>query len=162
MADLQTPLPIRLAQTMGLTTAGLLAGANISFSLIALPRILESPTPLLIQQWKNMFESGKFFMPPIALLSSSMLFYLASQARSPKSVLSEDRFWGYVAAGVLALSIVPYTLLFMNGTNSRLLVGEKEVESTVRELVRKWGRLNLGRSVLLVGSLGVGAWSVVN
>ncbi|TVY14581.1 Anthrone oxygenase [Lachnellula arida] len=123
MADLvQTQLPIRLAQTMGLTTAGLLAGASFSFSLVALPRILESPTPLLLQQWKNLYTSGKSFMPPLALLSSSLFFYLASQARS-RSPSSADRFWGYVAAGVLALSIVPYTLVFMSGTNARLLGG---------------------------------------
>ncbi|TVY49368.1 hypothetical protein LCER1_G007911, partial [Lachnellula cervina] len=124
MSDLlQTPLPIRLAQTLGLTAAGLLAGSSISFSLVALPRILESPTPLLIQQWKNLFNAGKLWMPPFALLSSSLLFYLASQARSrsPSSAsVAPDRFWGYVGAGVLALSIVPYTVLFMSGTNARL------------------------------------------
>ncbi|TVY46341.1 Noranthrone monooxygenase, partial [Lachnellula occidentalis] len=130
MANMQTPLPIRLAQTLGLTTAGLLAGANISFSLIALPRILESPTPLLIQQWKHLFTSGRATLPPMALLSSSLFFYLASQARSssskPTSALPEESFWGYVAAGVLALSIVPYTMVFMSPTNERLLVGERE------------------------------------
>ena len=93
-------------------------------------------------------------MPPLAILSSSIFFYLASQSRSS---LAENRFWGYIAAGVLALCIVPYTMIFMGSTNGRLLAREGG-----HDLVRRWATLNLGRSVVLVGSAVVGGWSVVN
>jgi hypothetical protein len=107
-------------------------------------------------------------MPPLAILSSSIFFYLASQSKS-----TQNQRRGYIAAGVLGLLIVPYTVIFMNGTNGRLLEMEGDIRGvgvmedvglgkSAHELADWWAVLNLGRSVFLVGSLVVGAWSVVN
>lgn len=67
----------------------------------------------------------------------------------------------YGLAALLTIGIVPWTLLFMNATNQKLLVkaeenvGAKDVvkDEEVGDLLRKWTTLNGVRSVLpLLGS----------
>lgn len=83
----------------------------------------------------------------------------------------------YIAAGLLAGTQVPYTILFMRGTNNRLMTKELEVRSlgpgekitevglmkgeSAHELVDWWAMLNLGRSAFLVSGLVVATWTVV-
>jgi hypothetical protein len=76
----------------------------------------------------------------------------------------------------LVVGIVPYTLLFMNGTNNKLLEKAKEVEvlakgdeyveskgdGSAHQLVDWWGLLNLGRGVMLAVGGVLGVWTVVN
>jgi len=69
--------------------------------------------------------------------------------------------------------IVPYTVVFMRGTNLRLLEMEGDIRGvhvledvglgkSAHQLVDWWAVLNLGRSLVLVASTVIGAWSVVN
>jgi len=163
-------LPIRLAQTVGITASSILGGYVASASFTLVPRLLESPTPLMLKQWGNAYDVGKKNAPPLAALSAVCYFYLAYT--SPKS-----KFYGYLIAGALSVSIVPYTLAVMLPTNKKLLakvddmkmlgIKDEVVEvglgnETAHKLVDYWGVLNLGRAVLLiVGSL-VGTWTALN
>ncbi|CAG8972555.1 hypothetical protein HYALB_00011405 [Hymenoscyphus albidus] len=176
MAD-QT-FPIRLAQTLGLTTQGIVAGLSLSYSIIAVPRLLESPTPLMLKQWAAMYNTGKLFMPPLSLLSASTFFYLASQFRNVPSALAAQKYWMFIAAGFLAGAQVPYTVLLMKGTNGSLMQKEKEVRNlksgdkiveiglgekeSAHELVDWWAVLNLGRCAFLTAGFVVATWNVVN
>lgn len=63
-----------------------------------------------------------------------------------------------MAGAVLTVAIVPYTMVFMGGTNEVLhrvaggLVNATQSETAT--LVRRWGALNIGRSFLpLIGAL---------
>lgn len=74
--------------------------------------------------------------------------------------------------------MVPYTVVFMKGTNDKLLMKEEETRGlnmmgeveekgvkkgeSAHELVDWWGVLNLGRSAFLIAGAVVGAWTVVN
>merc|ERR1711939_611610 len=164
----ETPLPIRLAQTLGITSSLILSGMTLSTSLTTVPRLLESPPTLLLQQWGHMYDRGRKTGPPIALLSSTTFFYLAYKAHvSPLSSfpLSSSSTSPYILAGLLSISIIPYTFAILMPTNKQLLrkvevLGEDEVEMreaerSAHQLVDWWGVLNLGRGVLLVGN-GVG------
>merc|ERR1712000_541897 len=62
----ETPLPIRLAQTLGITSSLILSGMTLSTSLTTVPRLLESPPTLLLQQWGHMYDRGRKTGPPIA------------------------------------------------------------------------------------------------
>lgn len=60
-------------------------------------------------------------------MSASTFFYLASKVSSGSLGPATDaKFWGYVTAGVLNVAMVPYTVLFMKGTNDKLLGKEEE------------------------------------
>ena len=163
-------LPIRLAQTIGITTSSILGGYVASASFALVPRLLESPTPLMLKQWGNAYNTGKKNAPPFAALSAACYFYLAYTSPKPK-------LYGYLIAGALSVGIMPYTLAVMLPTNKKLLakvdntktlgIKDEVVEvglgnETAHKLVDYWGVLNLGRVVLLVVGSLVGTWTALN
>ncbi|ESZ99609.1 hypothetical protein SBOR_0020 [Sclerotinia borealis F-4128] len=113
MTDIE--LPIRLAQCIGITASSALAGASLSISFIAVPRLLESPPHLLLKQWNNLFQQGKAFFPIASLVPAGSFFFLAYKQTSKLKLKL------FAAAGALAVGIIPYTLLCMMSTNTKLL-----------------------------------------
>jgi len=167
-------LPIRLAQTIGITTSSILGGFVASASFQLVPRLLESPTPLLLKQWGNAYNIGKKNAPPFAALSAACYFYLAYTLPSHAE---KSKLYGYLVAGALTVGIAPYTLLVMMGTNKKLLAKVDETKTlgvkdevvdvglgneTAHKLVDYWGLLNVGRAVLLVVGSLVGTWTALN
>ncbi|KAH8666003.1 hypothetical protein BGZ60DRAFT_410376 [Tricladium varicosporioides] len=170
------PLPLRLAQTLGLTTTAIFSGVSIALSTILVPRILESPAPLLVRQWGNMFARMKIVAPGVMLVSASAFTY--ASLILPASLTKHKTPYLIIAA--LNTAMLPYTIIFMSSTNNKLLaleerekVGELELDKdgearvaitseTAHSLVDWWGMLNLGRSVLCVAGTIVGVWTVVN
>ncbi|EKD15970.1 uncharacterized protein L3040_003405 [Drepanopeziza brunnea f. sp. 'multigermtubi'] len=161
------PLPIRLAQTLGITTSLVLAGTSLSTSTTTIPRLLESPPALLLQQWRHMYAAGRATAPPVAAVAALSYFFLAYRARSGAGAGAGAGM--YVAAGLLSVGIVPYTFAVMMRTNRRLLgraaeLGvevEGEGEESAHQLVDRWGVLNLGRAAMLLASGLLGVWGVV-
>ena len=118
-----------------------------------------------------MFDRGKLLNPASALVSSLSYAYLAYRLYG---TLNHPKAEMYGLSALVPLAIVPYTILAMMGTNRKLFgkcdemagleagakvteVGLKRGES-VKELVDKWGMLNLGRGVFpLVGAV-LGLW----
>ncbi|KAJ8059194.1 hypothetical protein OCU04_012165 [Sclerotinia nivalis] len=113
MTDVQ--LPIRLAQCVGITASSAIAGASLSISFIAVPRLLESPPHLLLKQWNNLFQQGKAFFPFASMIPAASFFFLAYK-QTDKLKLKM-----FATAGALAVGIMPYTILFMMHTNKKLL-----------------------------------------
>jgi hypothetical protein len=171
-----TPLPIRIAQTIGITISSAVSGASLSLSFFVVPRLLEAPTPLLLKQWNSSFDLGKKSIVPLAGVSAASYFYLAYELHSRLSA-SSSKWKMYLLAGLLSVAIVPYTLGIMMSTNKKLLAKVEETKAlsfkdevveaglgdeTAHKLVDKWGMLNLGRGALLVLSGVVGAWTALN
>jgi hypothetical protein len=78
---------VRIAQAIGLTTLSAVAGANFALSAFLVPRILESPTPLLLRQWKHSFEAGKKGLLPLISIGATSFFYLSYQAHIAPNVI---------------------------------------------------------------------------
>jgi hypothetical protein len=173
MATLTTPTPttLRLAQGTTLLLSSLTAGTSLSLSYFLIPRLLESPTPVMLTQWARTYARGAAVMPAAAVLSAAGMFWLSLVTR-------EERARGYLAAGLLTVGIVPYTILVMTGTNKTLkgLEGEMGIESaaaaagkevgveaerSAKGLVDWWGVLNLGRAGLLIAGVGCGLWATI-
>lgn len=166
----------RIVQSVGISTSLILAGSSAGFSVYLVPRLLESPTPLLLRQWDNAYEQGKRSIPSIAiipLLSYAYLAYSEHTAAFP----STRKAKAYAAAALLTTSIVPYTLLCMRSINGKLKKKKAETSSlkttdevveaglgneTAHALLDHWGVLNLGRSVLLAASGVLGVWTALN
>ena len=49
----ETPTSIRAAQAAAIFLSAFSAGTNLSLSYFVVPRLLESPTPLMLQQWRR-------------------------------------------------------------------------------------------------------------
>ncbi|AEO53320.1 hypothetical protein MYCTH_2294471 [Thermothelomyces thermophilus ATCC 42464] len=177
MANTQDTAPCRLAQATALLLGTLSAGANLTLSAFLVPRLLESPTPLMLRQWVRTYRRGAATVPFAAGLAAAaytyLYYYLGTRGGGAASASALLRARAYLAAGALTIGIVPYTLAVMAGTNSELkrmerAVGEvagadaaevpageeEEVvvveEESAKRLVDWWGVLNLGRGVLLL------------
>ena len=111
--------------------------------------------------------------PPFGSLAAAAYFYLAYTLPSHAD---KSKFYGYIAAGLLSIGIVPYTLIFLMPTNTKLLKKTEETKSlgkseevvevglgeeTAHKLVDWWGVLNLGRGVMLTASGLIGAWTAL-
>jgi hypothetical protein len=180
MSLLLPPAPHRLLQTLGLTTTSILAGLSLSISVFLVPALLQSPTPLLLSQWRRAYHAGARTMAPLALLASSIHIYLAYSSYS-HFALSElvwsplkHQWRGYLAAAALAGGIVPYTLLLMRGTNNALMGAAQRADAegakwpdvgvqaaTARQLLDDWATLNLGRALMLSAAALVGTWTAL-
>ncbi|ELR04378.1 hypothetical protein VC83_06587 [Pseudogymnoascus destructans] len=161
-----TPNSARVLQTVGLTTTAILAGASASFSIYTVPRLLESPTPLLLKQFKHMFAAGHDTVPAGTVVAVTSLLYLAYDSRAAGS----PAWRGYATAAALALGIIPYTLIVMMGTNKVLLdeavaeVAAEKVETkaaSVKQLLDQWATMNLGRSVLMASAAVTATWTAL-
>lgn len=134
-----------------------------------------------------MFQAGKRQGPPFAAVSAAAYWYLGYRSYLSSTTLvnsgassAPGKMWGYITAGALVLGIVPYTLLFIQGTNEKLLrkvkemrevrrlvkeevseVEAKEGNQSAHALVDTWGLLNLGRGLLVVASGVLGTWTVL-
>ncbi|KIN09011.1 hypothetical protein OIDMADRAFT_141184 [Oidiodendron maius Zn] len=167
------PISFRIAQAVGITGAAWLSGNIASLSLISVPALIQSgskdsvPSPVLAQQWKYNFEKGKSQNPPIAAASASAFSYLAWSVRSGsrlRSIVPKNSIQLYTTAAILTLGIVPYTLLAMQSTNSKLIakseawkgvaISGTSEDAEFIELVEKWTFLNGVRSSLpLAGAI---------
>ena len=73
---------------------------------------------------------------------------------------------GYAAAAASVVSIVPFTLLVMKGTNTALHKAAKDrVHSTDADVSRRldtWTYLNLGRAFLPLAGAVIGVYTFLN
>jgi len=162
---------VRTSQVVGITASTLLAGSAFTMSLITVPLILASPTPILLQQWRTLFTTGSKIAPPLAIFTFVNFSYLAYVSRSDQGQTHPSRSsWrGYGFAAISAVAIVPFTLLFMKGVNDQLMVASGEGVGKaalsavdVTGLVERWGMLNSIRSVLPLLGAVVGLWTALN
>lgn len=152
------------------------AGLNLGLSFFVVPRLLESPTPLMLRQWGRMFAVTSRFFPPAmmvpGLAQAALACYTVATTLGPQ----KGAVCNAVAA-LVALSVMPWTLGLLAPINDKLLrkideaqsLGAKEVEErearveveeqeeTAHALVDRWALLNLyrGGAVLVSGCLGL-------
>jgi hypothetical protein len=167
-----SPTPIRIAQVLGITGTAALAGVSFAISGLVIPRILESPTPLLLRQWQHLYDTAKMTVPPLAVVCASSLLYVAYDAHQRTATVVPHQWKAYVASALLALGIVPYTLLVIMPINKRLWRKVKETrhlaatdtvveavgDETAHALVDKWAAVNVGRATLLGAAAITAAW----
>jgi hypothetical protein len=138
-------------------------GTIAALSTFAIPGLLAVSVPpqMLASQWRVTFEIGKAAMPKFAIASLIGYAYAAFDAYQ-----GGEEWTAFTVAGVLTAAIVPFTLIFMDATNTALIgiaTGKTTTlsEEAVRGLVLKWKGLNFTRSLLpLAGSL-VGFWRLL-
>ncbi|KAN0117714.1 protein of unknown function (DUF1772) domain containing protein [Hyaloscypha variabilis] len=179
-----TPLPIRLAQTVGITSSLFFGGLAAGMSFFTIPRLLESPTPLMLRQWRKMYIAGKHVAIPCAFLSSLSYFYLSYSSFSSTNPFAGGGGFGnrvgvaYATAGILSVGIIPVTFAVLMPTNHKLERKEEETralgkndevveigikrEETAKVLIDRWGVLNLWRAGMLFTASLVGIWTSIS
>jgi len=161
----EVPAVVRLAQVVGITTSATLAGLQFGLSFFTVPALMKSPAHLLARQWAHIYNLGARSAAPLTLVPLSIFSYLAYRAHRNTGNASL-----YIAAALLAPSIIPYTIFVMSDTNDALYkkaneASEQSKEVQVRrddsthQLVDRWASLNVVRGMLTLASAMVGAWA---
>ena len=134
-----TPAGIRIAQTVGITSAGFVAGnptcspnelhacgladallylgGTFCISYYHIPSLLLAPNPLIVRQWRESFDVGKIAHPAIALVSMIAYGYLAYQM---KGTLDQHKAELYGICVVSSSMIWPWTIIVMMPTIKKL------------------------------------------
>ena len=135
----------------------------MSLSLMAVPVLLDTTTQsaLLFRQWVRMYHYGHQALPTLAV--STFALYLYTAFRRTRSKTQQP--WGiFVTAGVVTLSMLPFTWIFMLATNNELFRLERVARSDpqvmgideAKGLVRHWSRLHFMRSLLPLAGAVIG------
>ncbi|KAL1888488.1 hypothetical protein Sste5346_009532 [Sporothrix stenoceras] len=172
---------VRGAQAASIFISAAAAGGALGISTFLVPRILESPTGVMLRQWGRTFQASKIAFPGAATAAAAafgFVYYKTANATSPTSLEVTASSLPLVAAG-LCLAIVPYTFLVLRPTNKELLaksaLAEQDVkvtkadraagagtvytaqeEESAKQLVDRWATLSLGRPILLAAAAIVG------
>ena len=145
-----------------------------SLSFLAVPAWLIAPSPLLVRQWQLSYDVGKIMNPAIAIVSAISYGYLSYKLYGG---LNHPKAEMYGLSALVSFGVVPYTMLVMLSTNQKLFkkhdemkamdVGEKATEvglakgESTKELVDRWGMMNVGRGMFpLVGAV-LGLWATL-
>ncbi|GKT95978.1 DUF1772 domain containing protein [Colletotrichum tofieldiae] len=165
------PNPLRNIQAPTVFVNTALAGLSMGVSVFVVPRLLESPTPLMLRQWSNMFERARRVLPLPTLLCALSYWYMAYTVRH---LPSQSRL--LAAAGAFCFTVVPWTKFFLVSINRKLFkkveetkdmgimaVGlSQEEEESAKYLVDQWGLYNLGRTIAVGLGGAVGLYSIVS
>ncbi|KAI0595127.1 hypothetical protein F4775DRAFT_595616 [Biscogniauxia sp. FL1348] len=152
------------AQATAVITGSFLSGAMMSLSLMAVPVLLDSTTqaPQLFHQWTRMYHYGHQVLPTMAVGTLLLHGYTALRRRAAK------RSWGiFLLAGIITVSMLPFTWLVMVPTNNELFRLETVSRTdpavmtieNAKELVVKWSWMHFTRSLMpltgaILGTLG--------
>ncbi|EDP47080.1 hypothetical protein KXW38_001148 [Aspergillus fumigatus] len=132
-----------LIKIVAITGGVWLSGKITAHSLVSVPALLQtrsadglSPCTIL-RVWRRIYEQGHRHSPQIAACTSTAFAYLAwcASDRTPRLL--------YGTAACSVMGIVPYTLLFMGPTNSRLLERSAAEEEKVPGATRGEDMVNV-------------------
>ncbi|KAH7325645.1 hypothetical protein B0I35DRAFT_420871 [Stachybotrys elegans] len=147
-----------------LLSGSFLSGAMACMSIVTVPVLLDTiPTaPQLFQSWARLYHYGHILGPTGALGTLGLWMYAAAQRRA-----AEKSWRAFALAGVMTISIVPFTIFVMVPTNNELFrlkaLGSELGNVTLangRNVVTKWAWMHLARSALpLIGTI-IGAFAV--
>ncbi|KAK8114667.1 hypothetical protein PG999_006736 [Apiospora kogelbergensis] len=174
-ANISTLRVLQATNAAVLTTT---AGLNLGLSFLVIPRLLESPTPLMVRQWGRMFAVTSRFFPPAMMVPGLVHAALAcchytvrggNRLSKSSSIITCN-----AVAALVTLSVMPWTIGLMAPINVKLQRKVEEVQSlgaqeaekseaavaeeeTAHALVDRWALLNLyrGGAVLVSGCLGL-------
>ncbi|KAI3399767.1 hypothetical protein diail_5563 [Diaporthe ilicicola] len=171
---------IRTTQAVSIFLSTLAGGGNLALSILVVPRLLESPTPLMLRQWVNSYRLTRVLFPTLGNIPGlTYLFLSYHHHRDSLSAGAPAKARAYLAASLLCFSVVPYTLALLIPINRKILRKAEEMkgmkavegaevqeegvgplgEESAKWLVDHWGMLNLGRGIAwsVAGMLGLAA-----
>ena len=129
-----------LAAHLALVFAAVFAGAAIFVNVAEQPARLALDDPAALVQWQRSYERAALMQASLAMLG----FVLGLAAW-----LWEGRDLIWLVGAFVLLAPWPYTLLIIEPVNDRLkATGAALAGADSRALIKRWGRLHAGRTVL--------------
>lgn len=133
-----------MIEALALATAAAFAGAAIYVNVAEQPARLLLDDAALLAEWGESYKRAAVMQGSLAVVAG-VLGLLAWQR-------SGDSRW--LVGGVAMLANWPYTLMVIMPTNNRLKATHPALAGPEsRALIRRWGRLHAGRSLLGTGAV---------
>lgn len=123
--------------TLALASAAAFTGAAAYVNWSEQPARLTLDDAPLLKEWKFSYARGTAMQATLALVAGVLGLAACYLERSAMAA----------AGGVLMLANWPYTFLAINPTNM-CLGAMADAGASPRPLIRKWGRLHAGRTLL--------------
>src|SRR5258708_26160249 len=127
------------AEFVAALACGLFTGAAVYVSLVEHPARMECGGEIATAEFAPSYHRGTILQVTLAAVCvlASIAVWLAGAT-----------FW-WVVAGVLQVSVIPFTLIVILPTNKQLLNPALDRQSAqTGQLLARWGRLHAVRSVL--------------
>ncbi|KAI8934144.1 hypothetical protein NX059_008899 [Plenodomus lindquistii] len=155
---------IQIAHVVGIAGAAFLSGFIACFSHAGVPTLNIAPVDVLVHEFKTMYNIGKSASPPFAILVTICNGFSTYHSKHKTSLVfgSISPFPLYMAATLLVPCIIPYTLLYMEPTVNKKLVGmgdqvEKGAkakdldwsEADIRAMLVRWRGMNFTRAAIV-------------
>jgi uncharacterized membrane protein len=129
--------------------AGLFAGAAIYITLVEHPARLECGTELAVTEFGPSYRRATLMQASLAALGLVAAIVAWGQGRGLLALVG----------GLLLGAVIPFTLLVILPTNTRLLdPGLDRRSADAAALLERWGRLHAVRSVLSGLAFGLLVW----
>jgi len=129
----------QIAEFAAVLACGEFVGAAVYVSLVEHPARMECGIELAATEFPPSYRRGTILQASLAAVC--LLSSIAAR-------LAGATFW-WVVAGILQVSVIPFTLIVILPTNKQLLSPTLDKQSVeAHRLLARWGRLHAVRSVL--------------
>ncbi|MGQ0649349.1 MAG: DUF1772 domain-containing protein [Gemmatimonadaceae bacterium] len=134
--------PTAWLQALAVVCCGTFAGAAAYINFVEHPARMEAGVGPALAQWAPSYRRATLMQAPLALLGGG--------AALGAWFLVGGRGW--LASGLLLVSVVPFTLLVIMPTNRALQAVSAEDHAKVAALLQRWNRLHAVRTALSIAS----------
>jgi len=140
----------QLIEVAAVLACALFTGAAVYITAVEHPARMSCGTEIAATQWAPSYKRATLMQAPLALVAGLLGILRGVQGAGP--------IWWL--AGILILSVVPFTLIVIRPTNERLLDPRRDKRSheTLR-LLQAWGLLHSVRSVLSAAASLLFLWA---
>ena len=130
-----------IAAWISVIATGLFAGGALMESIVGHPARQSTEPAAAIGQMKATLKFADPYMPILVLLGSVSMMV---------TYYCHNRTWHIVAAALLLLLIIPFTLIYIFPVNKTMLTlsGAAHEYPAIRSHMRRWGRLHAVRTAL--------------
>src|ERR1700675_1836142 len=143
------PMFIRFIEFAAALSAALFAGAALYVNVAEHPARMGLETRMAALQWAPSYRRATKLQASLAVVSLLSGF----------GVWLLGGGWGWLVAAVLVGAVVPFTLVIIMPTNSKLLAPDRDLSSSeTRELLVRWGRLHAVRTLVSLAGAVVYLW----
>ena len=138
------------AGQLALPVAALFTGAAIYITIAEQPARLQLDDGSLLIEWKLSYKRG-YIMQASLVVVGGVLGLVA---------FLSGLDWRWLLGAVVLLANWPYTIFVIMPTNRRLMdTSPAAVTAETRRMIRRWGILHAGRSVLGFASTLIFLWA---
>jgi hypothetical protein len=138
------------AGSLALALASALAGAGLYVNGVEQPARLALDDEAMLKEWGPSDRRGVALMAALALLA----------AICGLSAWFETDDVRFVIGGLLALLSWPYTIYVMSPVNNQIIALAPKDIGAARALVRQWGLLEYGQTVLALAATAAFLWAL--